>query len=112
MRRHAGSLTQSGNKRKSANIANQLRGGRQMPSLEIDGACFMHNVTAIEIERVTGEYSQFVRVKIRGNGERLSFSCWGGPVEGAVDTVPQVTITDKDEREPADAIDASDESDR
>ena len=82
--------------------------------LDIDGHCYVHGVARIEVEKVTGEYSQFVRVKIVGNGERLSFACWGGTVEGEFNAPsPEITITDKDEREPADALDAhNEESDR
>ena len=84
--------------------------------MEIEGHCYAHNVTKIEIEKVRGQYSDFVRVRINGADDVLSFACWGvrppGDEFGAMQQ-PEVIITRKDEREPADAIDEhSEESDR
>jgi hypothetical protein len=87
--------------------------------MEIDGHCYVHNVTKVEVEKVRGKYSDFVRIRIKGGASEtndvLSFACWGvRPVGREFDPPIQaeVTITEIDEREPADAIDASDESDR
>lgn len=86
--------------------------------MEIDGHLYMHAVDRIEIEKVTGQYSQFVRVKIRSVGKdgtdpiALSFACWASTTDVTA-AAPEVIITDKDEREQADALDAhNEESDR
>ena len=83
--------------------------------MEIDGQSYVHGVVRIEIEKVRGEYAQFVRVKIRGAsntmatlGDTVSLTCF------SVDTInatPEVIIIDKDERDKPDAIDAKHESD-
>ena len=88
--------------------------------MEIDGHCYVHNVVTIHVEKVRGQFSEFVRIKIKGTGsdinDVLSFACWGvrppgrefDPTQG-----PEVIITEVDEREPADALDAhNEESDR
>ena len=82
--------------------------------MEIDGHCYVHGVTKIEIEKVRGKYLEFIRIKIRGTGDTISLTCWGPPAEGEFrPQQPEVIITELDEREPADAIDEhSEESDR
>lgn len=82
--------------------------------MEIEGHWYLHGIVRIEIEKVQGEYSQFVRVKLRDDkGDALSFACWGLGLTMDNCPAPEVIITDKDEMEPADAFDAhNEESDR
>ena len=76
--------------------------------MEIDGHCCAHSVVRIEIEKVQGQYASWVRIKIKGADDALTFACFG-----ATQQQPEVTIIEKDEREPADAFDQhSEESDR
>jgi hypothetical protein len=85
--------------------------------MEIDGHTYIHGVERIEIEKVQGEYSQFVRIKIRGVGNEatdnlLSFACWASATD-MTSPAPEVIITDKDETAKMDAARFdSEESDR
>ena len=86
--------------------------------MEIDGHCCAQGIAKIEVEKVRGKYSNYVRIKIRGAGTEgtdvLTFACWGVRAN-AFDELeqPEVIIIDKDERDSADASDEhSEESDR
>ena len=83
--------------------------------MDIDGYSYLQGVVKIEVEKVRGRYSDFVRVRIRGQADAMSFVCWGVPAADDEYRLqqPEVIIIEKDEREPADACDEhSEETDR
>jgi hypothetical protein len=65
--------------------------------MQIDGHLYTHGVARIEVEKVRGEFSQFVRLKIIDHdGDSVSFACWGVNELGS--DPPIVIVTEKDER--------------
>lgn len=68
--------------------------------MEVDGHFYIRGAVRIEAEKVRGEFSQFVRLKIIDtNGESLSFACWGVPDGENGLLPPEVIVSEKDERE-------------
>jgi hypothetical protein len=67
--------------------------------MEIDGHFYIHGAVRIEVEKVRGSFSQFVRVRVVDDkGDTLSFSCWG-VIKEFESVPPEVVVSEKDERE-------------
>jgi hypothetical protein len=63
--------------------------------MQIDGHFYIHDAVKIEVEKVRGEFSQFVRLRIIDDkGDTLSFACWGAEASAQ----PEVIVSEKDER--------------
>jgi hypothetical protein len=66
--------------------------------MEVDGHFYIHGVARIEVEKVRGEFSQFVRLRIIDDkGDTLGFACWGVFKDGEP-TPLEVVVSEKDER--------------